>query len=609
MRDELTLNGRWKFCPAFDEISADQRWMDPDFDPKNPNVKSISGEHIGWVQPEFSDSGWLDIPVPASWNGAIRDLWSYEGHGWYRRTVRVPKLWEGRRVEFFSEGANYRTVVYVNGERAGEHEGGYTPFAIRVDHLLKFGEENVLAVAVDNLPKPSRAPGRQFGWWNHGGLYRDVSLRVSNRTRIDDVTVVTDVSDTNVDVSVTVVVEADDAGALDGVCELTLTDPTGVPVALADDAASRSVRIEDGRGEVAFQFTLTDAHLWSPDTPNLYALDVTLRNESAPLDVWSHRIGMRTFRVDGTRLLLNGEPIIIKGVNRHEEYPKTGRTHTASLLNTDLDLVEWLGANAIRCHYPNHRELYHRCDERGIMNMVEVPLWQWGRPLVETDDPKALDAAKTQLREIVKTYKNHACVFIWSVSNENLTQPKRSADPNAVELARQTANGNIELVEMAKALDPTRPVVEVSNEWPNDPVHAHTDISAVNVYVGSPKPPLARHMDQPVQRLRAKMQGLREQVPDRPIIAAEYGEWTVLGLMTDYPPGEQFQAAKVTAFWDAFMSEENIIGGFIWCFSDYDVHRRFLWSYEYRLGFGVFDLYRRPKAAAHAVRAQWNQNA
>ncbi len=607
MRSEMSLNGQWRFCPAFDEISADQRWMDPDFDPSNPNVVSMSGEHLGWIAEGFDDAKWLDIPVPASWNAAIDDLWSYEGNGWYRRSIRIPKGWEGRRVVFHSEGANYRTVVYVNGEYAGAHDGGYNPFEMPVHHLLRYGEDNLIAVAVDNLPMPSRAPGRQFGWWNHGGLYRDVSLRVTDTTWIDDVTVVTDIDGAAASVSVSVDVRSESSAPADRDIVAMFVDPAGMPVEIPADVRAHALRVEDGSARAELRFDVPDASLWTPDSPELYDLRIELCDGDRVADSWSHRIGLRTFKVDGGRLLLNGEPFFIKGVNRHEDYPGSGRTHDAAKLGTDLDLVQWLGANALRCHYPNHRRFYELCDERGILNMVEVPLWQWGRPLVETDDPAALDQAKGQLREIVKTYKNHACVFIWSVSNESLTQSHKPDDPDSVALAKQTVDGNVELVDLAHELDSTRPVVECSNEWPDDPVHEHTDISAVNVYVGSPQPPRAEFIDQPVARLREKMRGLRAQVPNRPIIAAEFGEWTKFGLMTDHPPGEYFQSAKIRAFWEAFEDEENVIGGFIWCFADYDVHRRFLWSYEYHLGYGLFNFHRRPKDAAHAVRKMWSE--
>ena len=609
MRTEMSLNGQWKFCSAFDAISADQRWLDPDFDPKNPDLTPVTaGAAMGWIKPNYDDGNWLDITVPNSWNAAIRDLWSYEGHGWYRRTVAIPTDWEGKRVEFFSQGANYRTVVYVNGQRAGEHDGGYTPFAIPIHRLLKCGEANLIAVVCDNIPKPERAPGGQFGWWNHGGLYRDVSLRVTDATYIDDATVVTEVEGGKATVRLKVVVLTEEDRAAERTLEVLLLDPSGDAVPLPAEARSRALKTLDGRAEAEMVFPVANPRLWSLEEPHLYTLRLSLLKGDQPADEWSHRIGLRTIKVEGNKLLLNGRPLLIKGLNRHEHYAGGTihtPTHTEAQLAQDLDLVQWLGANALRQHYPNHRRLYELCDERGILNMVEVPLWQWGRPLVQTDHPGALEAAKQQLREIVRTYKNHPSVFIWSVSNENLVKP-RSDNLKDIALAKQTAEGNIELVKMAQKLDPTRPVVEVSNEWPTDPVHQFTDVTAVNVYVGNPVPHVSG-VPEIVRRMQKKMADLRADVPGKPIIASEFGEWTVRGLRGDYPPAEGYQVAKLTGLWKAFMNEPDVVGGFIWVFADYDLHRRFLWAYEYRCAYGLFDIERRPKAAAHAMRELWRK--
>jgi hypothetical protein len=193
---------------------------------------------------------------------------------------------------------------------------------------------------------------------------------------------------------------------------------------------------------------------------------------------------------------------------------------------------------------------------------------------------------------------------MWSVSNENLVKPK-SDDPDAVRLAKMTADGNKELVALAKSLDPTRPVVEVSNEWPGDPVHGVTDVSAVNVYVGAPNPPLASNIKQVYPHIREKLDGLRKQVPDKPILVAEFGKWTIRGLLTPYPPGEEYHAAKLKSEWEEFLKEPGFVGAFIWVFADADVHRRFLWAPEFRVAYGLFDMRRRPKAAAFAVREMW----
>jgi len=605
MRTGLSLNGRWKFYPAFDEISANQQWMDPGFDPKNPDVKTaVSGRDVGWIAPGFDDAGWLDIPVPASWNAAVEDLWSYEGHGWYRRTVVVPMAWAGRRVEFSCEGANYLTALYVNGRFVGEHEGGFTPFAIPVTDFLRYGEENTIAVSVDSTPKPNRVPGGQYDWWNEGGLYRDVSLRVTDRVWIDDVTVVTDVVGARAAVTIDVVVRGDGVAPTGRAVAVTLFDPAGRAVALP--AGPHALAAAGDRAEARIEFDVPDALVWAPETPHLYDLRLILVDAAtnAPGDAWQHRIGLRTIKVEGAKLLLNGAPLLVKGVNTYEDYPESRRTHDEAALGRDLDLLKWIGGNAFRSHIPGHRRRYEVSDERGVLQLVELPLYQWGRPLVQTDDAGALEPAKRQLAELIRALKNHPCVFMWSVSNENLVKPKPNATPHDVELATMTAEGNKELVRLAQRLDPTRPVVEVSNCWPGDPVHEVTDLPCVNVYVGAPTPNVPGIAEM-VRRMREKFVALRAEIPDKPILAGEWGSWCVRGVMTDYFPGEIYQAEKIRHLWEGMLTEPNFCGGFIWCFADYDVHRRFLWVHEYRCAYGLFDYHRRPKVAAHTVRKMW----
>ena len=614
MRIEMSLNGRWKFCPAFDTISTDQRWLDPDFDPEHPDL-TPQADAVGWIAPGFDDTGWLDIMVPGSWNSEFEDLWSYEGHGWFRRSVSIPREWSGRRVEFTSEGANYRTVLYVNGELAGEHEGGYTPFAIPVHQLLRFGEVNTFAIVCDNIPKKDRVPGGQFDWWNHGGLYRDVALRVTNTVYIDDVTVVTRLPETGgAEIRVTVSARGEGEQITNRVASIQLVDPSGEEVELSRAVRSQMLKTQNGNAVAKLVIPVEEPLLWSPDEPHLYRLVVSIVDTTTnhEVDARIMKIGLREIRVEGTQLLLNGRPLIVKGVNRYEDYsgdnpgnPRPKQTHDEAYLSRDLDLVKWLGANALRSHYPPHRRHFELCDERGILNLVELPLYQWGRPLVETACAETLEPAKAQLTEMIRALKNHPSVFMWSVSNENLVAT-RSEKPEDIALAKQTADGNIELVKLAQKLDPTRPAVEISNCWPKDPVHRHTDITAVNIYVGTNVND-PRGIPYTVDQARAKIASQREDIPDKPIIAGEWGSWSIRGMHTDYFPGEEYQAMKVAAIWNALREEANVIGGFVWIFNDSDVHRRFLWVYEYRCSYGLFDIERNPKAAAFAMRDIWNK--
>jgi beta-glucuronidase len=597
VRESLSLDDVWQFYPAFGEICADQRWLDPDFDPAHPEAGAAADR--GWIEPGFDDSGWLEAPVPSSWNKAFPDLWSYEGTGWYRKRIRIPDRWRGRRVWFFSEGANYRTVVYVNGRRAGSHDGGYTPFSIPVAEHLNYGAENVLAISCDNVPQPDRVPGGQFDWWNHGGLYRSISLIMAGDPVIEDATIVAAPEGSGGKVSVAVRVRsAREAGAVS--CRLRLFDPDGNAIASQQSTAA----LLDGAAEFRFDAIIENVRPWSPDHPDLYAAHLSAAGEGGEEDAREVRFGVRSIEVRGTQLLLNGEPLLIKGVNRYEDYPTTGRSLDETFLRADLDRVKWLGGNTLRCHFPNHRRHYEICDEIGLLNLVELPLNQWGRPLVKTDSAEALEGAKAQLAEMIGALKNHPSVFMWSVSNENLTHA-RSGRPEDVALAEQTARGNIELVELARRLDPTRPVVEVSNCWPEDPALAHTDLCAVNVYAGVEGGAYSSRLPALAAEMKRRLLRLREKYPAKPILAAEFGAWTIPGLRTDYFPGELYQANFLRAVWDMLMEVPGLVGGIIWCFADSDVHRRFEWVYELRVAYGLFDFHRRPKASAAAVRERW----
>ncbi|MCP4640445.1 MAG: hypothetical protein GY851_08435, partial [bacterium] len=419
MRETRSLDGFWKFCPAFVELEANQRFMNADFDPNAPEtVAEVPG---AWVTHGFDDGDWMDVQVPASWNMAVPDLWSYEGHGWYRTEVHVPTAWQGRRVEFHSDGANYMTVLYVNGQKAGDHEGGYTPFAIPIHPFLEYGKANTIAISVDNVPKRERCPGGMYDWWNHGGLYRSVRLEVTDMVYLDDVVVVTEPGEPKSMVEVKARVVAEERAPAEMVVAAVLRDAGGVEVA----AGSAPVAFSGDAGEAAIALEVDQAHLWTPDQPNLYGLSVELRDTAvgACRDVCRRRVGIRSIRVEGTRLLLNGSPFVVKGFSRYEDYADAGRSPNEVACRRDVQLIKQMGANTIRCHYPYSPQTYDICDEMGLLCVSEVPLNQWGRPLVLTDSKEALAAAKAQLREMIRWQRSHPAVFMWSVSNENMCKP------------------------------------------------------------------------------------------------------------------------------------------------------------------------------------------
>ncbi|MCP4645378.1 MAG: hypothetical protein GY851_33350 [bacterium] len=420
---------------------------------------------------------------------------------------------------------------------------------------------------------------------------------------LDDVVVVTEPGEPKSTVEVKAKVVAEEGAPDEMVVAAVLRDAGGVEVA----AGSTLVAFSGDAGETAITLEVDQAHLWTPDEPNLYGLCVELRDTAmgACRDACRRRVGIRSIRVEGTRLSLNGNPFVVKGFNRYEDYANAGRSANEVACRRDVQLVKEMGGNTIRCHYPYSPETYDICDEMGLLCVSEVPLNQWGRPLVLTDSKEALAAAKTQLREMIRWQRSHPAVFMWSVSNENMCKPLEDTAESR-ELADMVVAGNIELVDIAREMDSTRPVIEVSNCWPGDRVFERTDMCAVNVYFGASTPHVDTVRDL-AEAMHERMEELRAEYPDKPILVSEFGGWCVRGLKTDYFPGEPYQAALLRTYWEAMEQEENFVGGLVWAFADSDVHRRFKWIYELRCAYGVFDIHRNPKESVETLRELWTK--
>ncbi|GMV92834.1 MAG: beta-galactosidase [Candidatus Hydrogenedentota bacterium] len=594
LRLTMDLNGVWKFYPAFKEVEVSHEFLQEGLAHAPSYDDTAEDRHFGWMEPDFDDAAWWDIPVPASWNAHFDDLWSYEGQAWYRKRIAIPAEWQSKAVAFQSDGSNYRTVLYVNGAKAGVHEGGYTQFTIPIHEYLRYGEDNGIAVAVDNESKLERVPMERHDWWNHGGLYRPVRLLATNPERFDDVIVTTDALSAPPSITVQATVSA----SFKGYAVARVLDAGGAEVASQRfDASSNST------AEAAL--SIPDARLWYPESPYLYTLHLGLvdADSNACVDTWQSAVGIRTISIDGVKLLLNGKPYLIKGVNRYENYPDTGMTTTGQSLEQDIALIKGLGANAVRCHYPYANATYDALDRAGMLAVCEVPLYQWGRI---GHSEKNLEAAKAQLTEMVRTLRNHPSVMMWSVSNENRIHPREKGEEYA-RISEMVAAGNLALVELAHQLDPSRPIIEPSNEWPRDIVLEETDLNSVNVYMGISAPHVKNLPELP-GGIREKLATLRETHPGKPLLVTEFGSWALYGLKTHYFPGEIYQAELLRTEWETFMKEPDFVGGFVWCFADSDVHRHYSRIYEMRCAYGLFDLHRRPKEAASVMRGLWTKS-
>lgn len=399
MRKGMELSGPWHYSidPFRSGIAGfhgglpdtgQRRWLD--IDPREEMAKD------GRVLYEF-DLGHSPLTtLPSSWLTEAPELRHYQGLMWYQRTFPVPA---GRTGRFFLRfgAANYKTIVYLNGQAVGRHEGGFTPFAFEVTKLLRDGE-NRITVGVDSQVDDTTVPPTVTDWENYGGVTRPIRLISTPDTYVDDAWVrMTRDGKLAADVH------------LDGPNAANRTIRVRIPELKLDQAATTDAQ-GNWHGVIAAPRALVR---WSPDRPKLY--DVAI---SAGEDEWQDRIGFKTIEVRGTDILLNGRPIFLRGICLHEEEIGTDPTRAITPASARALLSEvktGLHGNFVRlAHYPHTEVMTRMADELGLLVWSEVPVyWQ-----VAWSNPRTLATARNMLAENIVRDHNRASVAIWSVANE-----------------------------------------------------------------------------------------------------------------------------------------------------------------------------------------------
>ncbi|MDB5270710.1 MAG: hypothetical protein JWP58_3750 [Hymenobacter sp.] len=423
-----------------------------------------------YAQTAAPAAGWERISIPHTWNAAdVTDdePGYYRGVGWYRKTLHIPASWQTRRVSLYFEGAGQEAAVYVNGQLAGRHAGGYTAFSFPISQWLRFdkGVPNEVVVKVDNRPNVALPPlSADFTFY--GGLYRDVYLVAANPVHFD----LDNYASSGLFVS-TPAVSAEAAQVLARgtlVNESTTKRRLTVLTELTDHAGNvvgqqrSNLTLAAGeKREFRQAFTnLRRPHLWSPDDPYLYHITATVREAgpaaAVPLDAVSSPLGLRWFRFDAaTGFYLNGQPLKLIGTNRHQDFPGLGNALPDALAERDLLLLKQMGGNFLRVsHYPQDPAVLAACDRLGILASVEIPVVN-----AITDSPAFFENCKTMQTEMIRQGYNHPSVIIWAYMNEVLlrlpTGLTKDNDAGKAYLARVAALAR-ELDALTRREDPTR---------------------------------------------------------------------------------------------------------------------------------------------------------
>jgi len=437
-----SLNGVWKFNYA----------------------NSPAARPAGFEQPWFDAAAWADIRVPGNWElqghgipiySNSRYPFAYDPRnpraqrndnpvGSYRTEFEVPDGWAGRRVLLHFAGVDSVCYVWVNGARVGYNEDSRTAAEFDITAHVRPGP-NVLAVEVYRWSDGSYLEDQDM--FRLSGIYRDVYLWSTAESHIRDFENRTEFNPARRDATLRTTLAVSNRGAAPAATSVTLEllDAAGKP---AGRPITRAVRTAAGsEQEVALALPVRAPRRWSAETPYLYTALLTLKDASGRvIEVIPSRVGFRTVEIKGARLLVNGQAILVKGVNRHEHSPDLGHYVERAWMVRDIELMKQHNVNAVRTsHYPNDPEWYVLCDEYGLYVMDEANIESHGYGLgpdnrIANDlawQPSHLD----RIARMIERDKNHPSIISWSLGNEAGDGPNFTAG-----------------YQWAKRRDPSRPV-------------------------------------------------------------------------------------------------------------------------------------------------------
>jgi len=511
---------------------------------------------------DWTPDAWPTIRVPGDWNTQRREMFYYEGPTWYvRRFDARPR--RGQRYILYFEAANYIARVFLNGEEVGRHEGGFTPFCFEVTGRLR--RRNALVVMVDNTRLADGVPTDDTDWFNYGGLTRSVHLVEVPSGFVTDLWVR---------------LEADKRGNRAAVEVRTdgVAPGTVATVRIPELEAEGTCRIsKTGRGRLTLPFT---GRRWSPAHPRLYRVEVTCGDDTV-----ADEVGFRTVTTRGNEILLNGEPIYLRGMSCHEEAAPGRRALTDADIRRLVRHARDLNLNGLRlAHYPHAEAVARAADRAGLLLWEEIPVY-WH---IHFADPRPLALAKQQLTELILRDRNRASVILWSVANET---PETAARTRFIRAE----------VEHARRLDPTRLITAACfiKEKNNrvtlpDPLFKWLDVVGVNEYRGW----YGSMLPKEIRRLRW------QRTFPKPVIASEFGAGAAFGHhgRADRRWTEEYQEAVYREQFAMLDRVPYIRGMTPWILFDFRSPRRFN---QWQQGFnrkGLLDNRRRRKKAFLLVR-------
>ncbi|WP_150271410.1 glycoside hydrolase family 2 protein [Paenibacillus tepidiphilus] len=550
-RTEL-LDGPWDFAKDPENVGIQEKWYER--------------------FPQDTQS----LYVPSCWNNEL-GLYDYEGVGWCRTKLQLDHT---RHVRLILHAVLGHADVYLDGKHLGYHYGGYTPIEFIIPSLA--AGEHELIVRTDSTLDRLTIPTENVDWFHYGGIIRSVELQYLPELFIQQFKIGYELSGTDANVSVQVQIRS--LAQAQQTTRLTLIEG-------GQELQSEQIVVEAG-GTVTYTADLqwTGVRLWNVGQPELYTVQARIDEDDQ-----IERVGFRRIETKDQRILINGQPVYLKGVNRHEEHPEWGFAFPPKLMHKELDIILELGCNSVRgSHYPQSPYWLDLLDEHGIVFWSEIPIWGALLPNDTVSEPLFQERALTMIREMIGLHIHHPSVVFWSVHNEIDTRT-----PEAYALTER-------LIQAVKEQDTSRLVTYATMHPLEDILLPLFDVIGINKYFG--------WYEGEVGGFKAMLEQFHERARqlgagDKAVLMTEFGGAGLFGDVGWEPRlfSEDYQAQIVAEALDIFRSDPKIGGTFIWQFADIrgDLKSSSRHFRDRARGFnnkGLVNEYRKPKQSFREVR-------
>lgn len=411
----LSIDGTWKFYWV---ESANQRLKD-------------------YYSNKVDDSKWATMPVPGMWelNGFGDAIYVNNHYAWrsdwigqpptvqdkgnhvgvYRKSFTIPADWKGQQVYMHIGSATSNVEVYINGKYVGYSEDSKVAAEFDITKFIVPGKENLIAMQVMRWCDGSWNEDQDF--WRLCGISRESYLYSRPKAHIEDVFITPDLTNNYTDGKLTFKITAPTAAGK--IVRIRMTDPAG-----QDVTPKQMTPLQiDKKGEGTVELLYPNPEKWTAETPNLYTVYVSLFDGNNLLEVIPQRVGFRKVEIKNAQLLVNGQPILIKGADRHELDPDGGYVVSVDRMIQDIKVLKQLNCNAVRtCHYPDDPRWYDLCDEYGIYLTAETNIESHGMGYGKeslSKDPRFHDMHTERQQHNLRVNKNHPSVIVWSLGNES----------------------------------------------------------------------------------------------------------------------------------------------------------------------------------------------